>query len=1049
MKNFELTPARERITQKDFSTRTGISCFRLRNLAKKGLLVPTFEENGRKFYAEAQIADALQFITPVVKSPADTQAQAEYLKDKIKREVKSYDGEISHVVTPHDDDDDIDDELIDPPEISDKKNKLATPAASQNAVQITQKDNSTSGDTSQVVPVDSGKIFGKPNRLANLPEKILSLKRFFPVRITAKGKKVPCIENWENPASQMFIQDAIKKTGQVGFDISGHSQSADFFFVDCDNIFDDSGNIIYPEAKKWFNYLSTAETFCEKSISKKGCHFLFRPTQGIFPKLIGGEHCSIFFDKDNRDTKIELFYLQNRYCLVTGDLLNCQPNTPIVEGEIADEFIQQLLNNLTFDNSRLKDSDARIIPTDISFDEVQKMLDVIPCDKMPYFDWWKIGAIIHYHFGKNGFELWRAWSEIDQARYTFEACQKVWSDLDKRSELNIGEPAKIGSLIFFAKKFGYKPQKNSVETSALMTDDGNDRTQDFISDCPINLRIPTNFVFDNKGIRHITPPREGKDEPPKVKVVARTPLVITKVFTVTKSHDTQYEVAMKIGDSWRIVNADGRTLQDPRRVLDLTDKGALIEEPAFLAKYFSRLIACNRDVIKQIKVYTQPGWHDDQFIYPSGGTDYICSRNNVNYEELFATNGDPELWKKKMHEITCGNQGNLKRITLGAFHLSPMLKILHLPNFWLHIQGPKNYAKTPLIKFGVSPYGNPAETYLLRTFDSSPKNRVTMAVAMNDLPQALDELETLSPKEIAEVQKSVYDYVSGMDGQKNQKSGDVRAVTRFRGVRVSTGERPILEQNAKGGAFKRCITLHISEPLFSDEEARKLHIFCEKHHGHFGRIWTTYISEHEEEILTDFESVVADIQSKAKEFEPAHVRACAACAVAFWHFRHCLNLDSKFEWKLARADAYLILKNLPTQDEISDTKRGIDLLASWIDEHPKNFIEEHEESGDFISALSFGETSGIKFADGSRGFFRNAFRRIVETELHLPSYEKFLNELFDEGKLICPSRREKAKSVRLSRNEVKKVYLFKAGVLSIVDNLSDETISDYKVQSAD
>ena len=162
MKNFELTPARERITQKDFSTRTGISCFRLRNLAKKGLLVPTFEENGRKFYAEAQIADALQFITPVVKSPADTQAQAEYLKDKIKREVKSYDGEISHVVTPHDDDDDIDDELIDPPEISDKKNKLATPAASQNAVQITQKDNSTSGDTSQVVPVDSGKFLVNP-----------------------------------------------------------------------------------------------------------------------------------------------------------------------------------------------------------------------------------------------------------------------------------------------------------------------------------------------------------------------------------------------------------------------------------------------------------------------------------------------------------------------------------------------------------------------------------------------------------------------------------------------------------------------------------------------------------------------------------------------------------------------------------------------------------------------------------------------------------------------------------------------------------------------
>ena len=1043
MKKFELTPARERITQKDFATRTGISCFRLRNLAKKGLLVPTFKENGKKFYSEAQIADAQKVIAPAVKKSADNQTLAEFLKDKIEREVESYDGEISPVVIPRVDDD-TDDELIDPPEHFGQKNTLATPAASskENVTdQIIHGNDNTSGDTSQDATGISGKIFDKTNRLANLPEEILLLKRFFPVKITAKGKKVPCIENWENPANQMFIQDALgKKTGHVGFDISGHAQSADFFFVDFDHIFDDSDNIVFPEVKKWFNYLSTAETFCEKSVSGKGCHFLFKPTQGIFPKLTGGAHCSIFFDKDNRDTKIELFYLQNRYCLVTGDVLNCPPNTNIVEGEIADEFIQQLLNNLSFDHSRLTDSDNQKVPADVSVKEVQKMLEVIPCDKMPYFDWWKIGAIIHHHFGKDGFELWRAWSEIDQARYTFEACQKVWSNLDKRAELNIGKPATIGSLIFFAKKFGYKPQKNSIETPALADDDSNARTQDFINDCPINLRIPTNFEFSNKGIRHITPPREGKDEPPKVKVVARTPLIITKVFTETKFFDTQYEVGIKIGNKWRFVTTNARTLQDPRRILELAEKDALIEEPAFLAKYFTRLIACNRDIIAKIKVYTQPGWQGDKFIYPSGGTDYICSRNNVNYEELFAIKGDPELWKQKMQEITCSNQGNLKRITLGAFYSSPMLKILHLPNFWLHIQGPKNYAKTPLVKFGVSTYGNPAETYLLRTFDSSPKNRVAMAVAFNDLPQALDELETLSPKEIAEVQKSVYDYVSGMDGQKNQKSGDVRAVTRFRGVRVSTGERPILEQNAKGGAFKRCITLHISEPLFSDEEARKLHIFCEKHHGHFGRIWTTYISEHEEEILTDFENVVADIQSKAKEFEPAHVRACAACAVAFWHFRHCLNLDSKFEWTLARADAYLILKNLPTQDEISDTKRGIDLLASWVDAHPKNFIEEHEDSGDFISALSFGETSGIKFADGRVAFFPQPFRRIVETELHLPSYEKFLNELFDEGKLICPSQREKAKQIKINKKNIR-TYLFKAGVLVNVDEPFSEELA--------
>ena len=877
----------------------------------------------------------------------------------------------------------------------------------------------------------------KQTKIENLPKEILEQARFFPVY----ANKTPKIDGWNKPEKQMTAYEALRNSKLIGMDICGHDMRPDYFFVDFDHVQDADGNFIYPEAEKWANYLDIAETFREQSISITGRHYILCPTPNLFPKLTGeNAGHAIYFDetkKGKHAPKIELFYRQPRYIVLTGD---AQPNTQIVSGELADEFCQQLINQLSFDTSQIKDTAETATNTadDISAAEVKKMLAVISCVNASYADWWKIGAIIHDHLGTAGFELWRAWSETDKARYTLETCQKIWSYLDKRTSLNISRPATIASLIFFAKKFGYHPPRKNITPIAMDDEQASEdelRTCDFIPDCPINARIPFNFDFSNGGIKFITPPKKENGEP-KVTVVTRTPLVVTKVFTETKNFETQYEIAMKIDKAWRFITVDGRTLQDPRRVLDLAGTGALIEAPPILAKYFIRFIAINRDAITKTKVYSQPGWHDDQFIYPTGGEDYICSRSNINYDELFSKRGDFNAWKNKFHEISCSRNGGLKRVALGAFWLPPLLRILHLPNFWLHLQGKKNFAKTPLIKFGLSAYGNPAETYLLRTFDSSPKNRVTMAVAMNDLPQAIDELETLSAKETAEIQKSIYDYVSGMDGQKNQKSGDVRPVTRFRGVRISTGERPILDQNAKGGAFKRCITLHITEPLFNDEEARQLHIFCEKNHGHCGKLWTDYVARHEEEIFADFERLLADLPPEFKDFEPAHIRAITGCTVAFWHARKCFGLEETFDAYHAKADVSLITRLLPTQEEISDTNRGVDLLASWTDEHPKNFMTYGDKTDTVINAQSFTETSGIQFPDGRVAFFPNAFKRICEEELHLPSYDKFLNELYDEGKLICPSRREKRKSVKIG-HDVKKLYMFKAGVLITIESDDD------------
>lgn len=1014
--------------------------------------------------------------------------------------------------------------------------------------------------------------------LNNLPKEIFSQPRFFRV---AKDK-TPLVKQWNNPVNQKLCSDI---QGLAGFDTCGHDRAPDYLFLDFDHVLDDDGLFVNHDAEQWYNFCASSDTFCERSISRHGLHFLLRPSPHKFSPASAGKNATLYFG-DN--AKLEIFFASaGRYCLLTGDLFNCEPQTPIVQGEEADYIFQALLNEIQRRQSE-EEKGKKTAPTANNFTDSPDydsfraiiMLDAINPVELSDSDWLAVISAaknigITYNlvdaFNRrdpdryNEKENLARWNSLNNPSFTIETlhgiakrfhyeerdARRQWYDLhpdlndhfddliaqwqinnhgahvDKKViadlkaarlfiddltprnfspdlPFDISVRRKVALCKFYipqlAQKFfsilkdAQKAAASKIKNSKDQTDitptlnqlaalkpsefenavnefvtqikrdqkdfhkrfqeeldrqafeekkkailDSQLSTQKKIPDCPVDLFLPDSVYFDSRGVGTQSFSKRGDIISESA---ALTPIVPVKILREPHKHFTQYEIAIKAKGFWRHVDVLGDELADSRKILRLAQFGAIIENARALTQFFAKIIAANEDNLVETKCYQQPGWNNDKFIYPTGGDDYIVRRNNIDYEELFDFKGDPDRWKQKFNEIICSNQGNLKRITLGAFCAAPMLKILHIPNFWLHVQGRLNFAKTPLIKFGLSIYGNPAETFLLRSFDSSPKNRVAMAVAFNDLPQAIDELETLSPKEIAELQKSVYDYVSGMDGQKNLRSGDVRPTTRFRGIRISTGERPVLDQNAKGGALKRCITLHVTEPFFDDPAARQLHIFCEKNYGLFGKSWTQYISDHADQISDDFEKVSAAVQERMPESLPPHIRAVAACSVALWHFRLFLNLDSYFDRDLASADSYLALKSLPTQDEISDVKRGIDSLASWVDEHPKNFIHAGDKSGTEISASSFTETSGIIFTDGRVAFFPNAFKRICESDLLLPSYEKFLNELFDDNILICSSRRDKRKSIK-GGGKVKKVYMFKPGTLITLDtDALDESFAE-------
>ena len=132
-----------------------------------------------------------------------------------------------------------------------------------------------------------------------------------------------------------------------------------------------------------------------------------------------------------------------------------------------------------------------------------------------------------------------------------------------------------------------------------------------------------------------------------------------------------------------------------------------------------------------------------------------------------------------------------------------------------------------------------------------------------------------------------------------------------------------------------------------------------------------------------------------------------------------------------------IVLNLPTTQEIADTQRAKDALASFVAGHKKYFVTENKTSTDFPESDSVAfETYGKIFDNGEVAILPHKLKQILETELGFASAEKLIAEWADEGEL---RRQDNRNTYKTSINtQPQWTYRFKAGVFINQNSPSDE-----------
>ena len=927
-------------------------------------------------------------------------------------------------------------DVAEPVEVEGKKIMPATAATGQETNANNHADDTTNRGVAQ--------------QFSSLPAEILALNRWLPTR---KDKpKAPVGEQWQLPENQKPFAEV---EGIKGF-VASTEANGGLLFVDFDHCINSgTGEFINACAADWFNRIQQGKYFAELSTSKTGAHMWALPTAGDSAKTTG----KIYLTEDKKSF-IEVFYGTNKFCLPTGKLFRCQPNAPIATGEEADKILQELRAALADQKAKEQPKQARVAPRSYEplsdnpeYDQwrAQRMLDVIDPARLSYDDWFAVHTScktvgLSYSIVDNFNRRDTSLNGEGKPRYNERANLAKWNE-PANADFN------IETLHGIAKRFGYSEKdsarewlnlrgdRKSTDKPAPMEPPAEDnfvRTQDRIKSCPVNLRLPSNYLFGKNGIELVVPAKKENADPKYIFVA--TPIVPVKSFRDALKGTVVYEMAILDKGKWRTTEVEGRTLSDPRAALDFANFGASIDEPKYLCKFFTAIKLLNQDLI-EIKAYNQTGWTTedyDAFALPVDDKS-IVRRPGYDYERIFKPRGDREAWKNKFVEIT-EQGGAVAKTIIGTCCAAPLVRPLKLLNLQVHLHGKRSAGKTPLLKFGVSIYGDANVGALAYTFSATPKARLETAAAFRDLPIIAEELESINDREIERLPQDIYNYALGIGGQALNKDQSRKEPKLFSGARLTSGEHPLVQGNGNGGEFKRVLELRCGQILDVDFAA-DLHGFCDDNRGLFGEQWIRYVVENRATIAKQYHQALSTV--KAKQRRSAHANddtqlaTLVVSAIAYQHFKICIGLQEVGDDMELDATLNAIICTLPTVDEIDDSKRAIEFLQSFVAGNEKSFVHMVRDigTGRVTDLAQYNaECYGKIYPDGRVAFLPHALKKILQGQGGFKSADKLIAEFADQGKIQVSLVKENPLGYAKICGCTKRAYIFKSYVIHDSDS---------------
>lgn len=393
---------------------------------------------------------------------------------------------------------------------------------------------------------------------------------------------------------------------------------------------------------------------------------------------------------------------------------------------------------------------------------------------------------------------------------------------------------------------------------------------------------------------------------------------------------------------WIEKTVDKLTIANHSKAVELSDYGlpiTSINAKGFVS-YMSAIEYMNAD-IPRISTTKHFGWAQ----YQEGTPEFIPYSRKIKFDgedeykdlaKAIKPHGDKEKWFALVRRIRSKtNKQYMPQLFMSAALASVLVELLNMLPIWANIWGLTGRGKTANLRLCASIWGNPGESKYIMDGDTTATALFIKASVLKHLPLCIDDFSKIDPQRLT-IESLIYTLCSGTDrARATGKEVHLREVHTWKNAILTTFERPLIDENMKGGAINRVLDFGITnEDIF--ENPGEIFETVQNNYGFLGPMFIEKVLElgvaKVAEIQKDFTQQIfaaaAELGEKkeAKQVLPLSVILTAdKIATEIFGDRIYLNVKQ-------------LTRHLKSTNEVSDGQRAYEHLMDYIAMNTRNFI---------------------------------------------------------------------------------------------------------------
>lgn len=477
------------------------------------------------------------------------------------------------------------------------------------------------------------------------------------------------------------------------------------------------------------------------------------------------------------------------------------------------------------------------------------------------------------------------------------------------------------------------------------------------------------WTADEKGIRKVEISRDTQIE----YIACPVPVYPSKIFINRQDKTSKVELKFKDNGSWKTITPARSTISSAQKITKLADMNLPVtsEIAKNTVNYLFDVLRLNPNRIKTQESTSKLGWMKvkggyDFMPYDTENLTFDADDKFKNIYESIHESGNYFAWLAMARKVRAS--GRIEpRIMMAAAVASVLVEPLNINPFIVHLYGQTEGGKTVCEMLANSIWADPnPEAGYCGNFKTTQVALETRADMLNNLPLILDDTAQVSQKIKDDFNGLIYTLCSGTGKDRSNVELGIRRANTWRNCVLTTGEHPIVQDDAQGGALNRVISIPAGHTrIFEDGHA--VAETCKKNFGFVGPLIIEEIKRLGFDEINRMQAAFFE-ELKAGKMEK-QAQSVAACLLGDHLLTDVIFQDGDY------LTAAQLAPYIRGENEVSENLRCFRFFADQVDINDANFYNDNDPEKKVV------KNWGRK--DSTRGIvyiYKSEFERLIRRE---------------------------------------------------------------------